>query len=196
MREPGFEEFADLWQESGDADRAAVEALARRARRQGRLLAYADIAVWSVVIGGILFGMLMTPQPAMIAVGVFTIAFVSWMNWRRRKLRQMATTLKMEGRDAFLESSIQIATANLRREKLTLAFLPLAIAAGLTARFIFKSGGHLDHPLASVLEWATSPKGMAALTIFLLLFLRALRSRRRLQAELRKLEELRKEYEE
>ena len=39
MREPGFEEFVSLWTESEDAEQLAFEAVARKARFQGRLLA-------------------------------------------------------------------------------------------------------------------------------------------------------------
>ena len=195
MREPGFEEFADLWQESGDSDRAALEALARKARRQARLLGYADAALLVLICGGTLITMLMSPQPATIAAAILIIFLITWLTWRRRRLRQMATTLDTNSRDAFLESSIRIANANLRRVNLSLGFLPFAILAGLVARFVFQGGGHLEHPLASAAEWGTSPKGMIALTIFVLLFVRTNRSRKRLRAELQRLEQLRRDYE-
>jgi hypothetical protein len=196
MREPGYDDFADLWQDPADEQQEAFEALARKARRQGRLMGYADLALAVLIVGGMLLGIFMTPHPAMIGVGLALIGATLWVTWKRRQLRQMATTLNAAGRAAFLESSIRITTANLRRVTLSLAWLPLAIVGGLTARFIFRSGGHLEHPLTSVSEWASSPRGMAALTIFALIFISSLRSRTRLRAELRRLEQLRSDYEE
>src|ERR1700709_1088221 len=66
MREPGFDEFADLWQDPDDDAQDMFEALARRARRQGRLLAYMDIALAVLLVGSTLFGAVLTPSPPAI----------------------------------------------------------------------------------------------------------------------------------
>jgi hypothetical protein len=196
MREPGFEEFAGLWQESDVGEHAAVEALARRARRQGRLLAYADIALAVVLVGGMVFGMFMTPQPGTIAAAFLLLATTFWVTWKRRRFRQMTATLNTQGRADFLASSIRVATSNLRRVTLSLVFFPAFVSTALLFRITRTNGGHLDHVLTGLADWARSPRGIFVMIVIIVFTATMIRSRRRVAAELRALERLQRDYEE
>jgi hypothetical protein len=194
MREPGFEEFADLWQDPDDGTQEAFEALARRARRQGRMLAYMDISLVVLLIGSTAFGAMMTPSKPAMAAAVALVAATVWLTWKRRKMRQMNATLNTGSRDDFLGSSIRIANANLRRVTLSIAFFPVMV--GLALVFNLVRRGHFAHPLLAIGEWAHSYRGMISLTGVAVVLAFTIRSRRRVKAELRRLEALRADYDE
>jgi hypothetical protein len=194
MSEPGFENLADLWQDSEKGDREAFEALARRARRRGRLLGFADVAFFVLLFGGIVPGLFLAPNATTVAIAVLLLAATLWLSWTRRRLRQMAATLNTGDPAAFLESSVANARANLRRVNLSLAIMPPLVAMAIA----FKGSQHSDgieHLGQGILIWASSPRAMIALAVVLLFFLSVIRSRRRLRAELGRLESLRQDYE-
>jgi len=194
MREPGFEELADLWQDREEGDAEAFEALARKARRRGRLLGYADLAMVVLLFGGIVPGLFLAPNGTTIAIAILLVAATLWLSWTRRRLRQMAATLNTSDPAAFLESSVANAKTNLRRVNLSLTIMPPLVAMGIA----FKGSQHSDgieHLWKGILEWASSARAMIALVVVLLFFLSVIRSRRRLRAELGRLESLREDYE-
>jgi len=195
MREPGFEDLADLWQDWEEGDREAFEALARRARRRGRLLGYADLGLLVLLVGGTILGIFMTPNATTIATAILLLVATLWLSWTRRRLHQMAATLNTSGPAAFLESSVTIAKANLRRANLSLILMPPLVAMAIA----FKGSQHsegLENLPQGILEWASSVRAMIALAVVLLFFLSVVRSRRRLRTELSRLESLRQDYEE
>jgi hypothetical protein len=194
MREPGFEEFADLWQDPDTAEQEAFEALARRARRQGRMLAYMDITLVVLLIGSTVLTTVMSPSRPIIAAALAVVAATLWLTWKRRKMRQMNATLNTGSRDDFLGSSIRIANANLRRVTLSIAFFPVMVGLGLVFNLI--RHGHFGHPLSAVEEWARSYRGMFSLTAVALVLAITIRSRGRIKAELRRLEAVRADYDE
>lgn len=196
MREPGFDDLADLWQDPDDGDRKAFEALARRARRRGRLLGYADIGLVILLVGGLLPSLFMTVNPTTIAAAIVLLVATLWLSWTRRRLHQMAATLNTSSPAAFLESSVVNATANLRRVNLSLVLLPPLLAMGIVFKGSQRSEGGIDQLLQGIWEWANTPRAMIALGIIFLLALSLVRSRRRLRAELSRLESLRQDYEE
>lgn len=195
MTDPELEELAGLWQDSDPAEVARFEALARRAQRKGRLLGYADLALAALLVGGTLFGTLMTPHPTTIAAAFLLIGATVWLTWKRRGLRQMAATLNTTDPAAFLESSVRNATANLRRVTLNLMLIPLFMACAILFR-ASRNASDVYHLLEGVWEWVSSARGTGALIIVALLLASLVRSRRRLRGELRQLEDLRRDYEE
>lgn len=196
MREPGFEDLADLWQDPEGVDREAFEALARRARRRGRLLGYADLGFILLLVGGTLLGIFMTPEPTTIVAALALLVATLWLSWTRRRLRQMAATLNTSDPAAFLQSCVANAKANLRRVNLSLMLMPPFVAMAIAFKGSQHSKGGIDHLPQGILEWASSARTLIALTIVLLLVLGLVRSRRRLRAELSRLERLRLDYEE
>jgi uncharacterized membrane protein len=194
MREAGFDEFADLWQDPEEGEQEAFEALARRARRHGRLLAYGDIAMAVLIVGGTALGMVMTPHPVTAAVALVLLVATGWVTWQRRKLRQMTATLNTTDRAGFLESSIRNASANLRRVMLSLMFFPFLIALAVLFKLSLRDDRFWEHPLAALAGWAGSVRGVIALTLLATAVLLLLRSRRRIRAELRRLQQLDVDY--
>lgn len=196
MREPGFEDLADLWQDGEEGDREAFEALARRARRRGRLLGYADLGLLVLLVGGVLPNIFMTPNPTTIVIAITILVATLWLSWTRRRLRQMAATLDTSDPAAFLESSVANARANLRRVKLTLMLMPWLVAMTIAFKGSQHSKGGIEQLPQGILEWASSVRAIIALAVVFLFFLSVVRSRRRLRSELGRLESLRQDYEE
>ncbi|MEA3037398.1 MAG: hypothetical protein QOH04_3200, partial [Sphingomonadales bacterium] len=93
MREPGFEDFAALWNEPEDREQQAFERMARKARLQGRLHAYGDAIVVVMIVGMSLAGVLLKPSGAMLAAGLVMAVTSIAITWQRRKIRQMTKTL-------------------------------------------------------------------------------------------------------
>lgn len=196
MREPGFEDLADLWQDSEEGNREAFEAMARRARLKGRLLAYADFALLLLLLAGLIPGILLAPNRTTIAAAILLLGATLWMSWTRRRYRQMAATLNTSDPAAFLESSVANALANLRRVNLGLVLMAPLVA--MVA--VFKGGQHsrggIETLPQGIADWLATPKTWIGLTIVVLVVLAMLRSRRRLRSELGQLESLRLAYEE
>ena len=196
MNRPDVEEFEALWQGGVDPEeQATLEAMARVARRRGRFLAYADTALAILIVGGSIFGALIARGPVMMAAAVLVLIVTLWLTWRRRTLRQMAATLNTSDRQAFIESSIRNAYANLRRNTLSLAVFPFVVPAALTWKVSRRYEGEIPHPLTVVSEWGQSTRGMITLFLMSLLVIFMIRSRQKIKSELRRLQELRRVYE-
>jgi uncharacterized membrane protein YeiB len=194
MREPGFEDFATLWTESEDAEQLAFEAVARKARLHGRLLAYTDVALVVMIVGISIAGVLLKPSGAMLAISVFMAGSSIALTWKRRKIRQMAKTLDTSSREAFLETSLQNAQADLRRVTLSLILFPLCLPVAILFKAAWRHGGQLAHPLSELAAWATSLRGMIVLPIFVLVWAVTFRSRLKVTAELGRLKALEAAY--
>ena len=195
MTDPDLIEFAELWQQEPSAEeRAEFEAAARRVRRQGRFLAFADVALALVIVAGMILGFLLRPGAhAAIIAGLLIVATI-WLSLQRRKVRQMAKTLDTTDRQAFITSSIRNANASLRRIVLSLCFLPTGMLLAVLFKLNYRSGGRLEHPLTALADWAVSTRGMivlSGLAIFTAILIRAWRKTR---AELRRLNELKAAY--
>lgn len=195
MTDPDLQELAALWQEREEGEAAKFEQMARRARRQGRLLAWADVGLAVLLIGGSLFAILASPGPIATVAALVLLVATIWITWKRRKLRQMARTLDTSDREAFLANSVRNARADLRRVTLSLAALPPLVIVSLFMKMGMRAGAGTVNPVEYIMNWAQTPRGLFSLTMFLLISLYMLRTRRRLKAELRWLEELRADYE-
>ncbi|MEO7825939.1 MAG: hypothetical protein ABIR60_02260 [Allosphingosinicella sp.] len=195
MSEPGFDDLADLWQDSEEGNRAAFEALARRARRKGRLLGYADLAFVLVLVGGILPSIFMAPNTITVVIAILLLTATMWLSWTRRRLRQMAATLNTSDPAAFLESSVANARANLRRVNLSLWIMAPVVAMAIGFKGSQHSNGGIENLPHGIVEWASLPRAWVGLAVVFLLTLSLFRSRRRLMGELSRLQSLRLDYE-
>jgi hypothetical protein len=196
MSRPEFDEFAALWQGSPDPEeQARMEAYARAARRRGRLFDYFDYAYAVSLIIVFVGGTFISTSPLTIAVAVPLMIAVTWMTYKRRRLRQMTRTLNTTGRAAFIESSLRNARANLRRTTISLAALPLVVPVALAFKVSIRTGGGPQEVWEALLLWTQTIR--APLTILGLLIIAGLtlRSRRRIKAEIGRLEGLRDGYE-
>jgi hypothetical protein len=103
----------------------------------------------------------------------------------------MARSLDTASRQAFLETSISNAAANLRRNRLGLAFFPVGMVLALTSKMALRTGGRSELMWGSFLDWMQTPRGIITLILLALVFAWGVRSGRRTRLELRRLEELR-----
>src|SRR4051812_7202189 len=190
MRDPSLEDFTALWTEQEDSEQQAFEAIARKARFQGRLLAYTDIGLVVMVVGISIAGAVLKPSGLMLAISFVMAVSSIALTWKRRKIRQMAKTLDTSDRDSFLRTSLANARADLRRLTLSLIVFPLCLPVAILFKVAWRHGGHLAHPVAELAAWAVSLRGMITLPIFLLLGAATVRARLKVKAELRRLDAL------
>jgi hypothetical protein len=194
MREPGFEEFVSLWTESEEAEQLAFEAVARKARFQGRLLAYTDVVLVVMIVGISIAGVLLKPTGAMLAISILMAGSSVAVTWKRRKIRQMVKTLDTSSREAFLMSSLANARADLRRVTLSLILFPLSLPVAILFKAAWRNGGQLVHPLGEFAVWIHSLRAMIMLPVFFAVWGVTARARLKVKAELRRLKELEAAY--
>jgi hypothetical protein len=195
MNRPEFDEFAELWQEQpAGLEQVQMEVDASSARRRGRLYDYLEYGLGIALVAVFVAGSFIVANPLTIAVAVPLMIAITWLTWRRRALRQMARSLNTSNREAFIESSLRYARANLRRNTIGLASLPFLIPTALTFKVSMRTGGGPDEVWQAFLEWAQTPR--AAITVVALAILGGftLRSRRKVRLEIRRLETLRRSY--
>ena len=196
MNRPDFDEFAALWQDGPDPlEQAQMEAYARAARRRGRLLDYIDYAVWILLFVLFVGGAFISTTPLTIALAVPLMLAMTWLTWRRRRLRQMARTLNTSDRAAFLETSLRNARANLRRNTIGLVLIPLVVPLALIFKVSVRTGGGPLEVWEAFLMWVQTPRAPIGTVLLLIVALFSLRSRRKTKAEVQRLESLREGYE-
>src|SRR5687768_2375150 len=194
---PDLDELATLWQGEPDpAEKARMEALAAKARRRGRLLAYADVVLAGLVIGGAIFGAFLVRGPVTMGAGLLLVIGTVWFTMKLRAARQMSLTLSTRDRESFIESSMRNARANLRRYTLGLIFVPVLVPIVLVWKVSLRNGGRMPNPLEVMLDWAQSSRGIITMCLMAAAAAIMLRSQQKIKRELRQLERLRSAYRE
>jgi hypothetical protein len=194
MTDPDLQNLADLWTQPDSAEQGAFEALARKARLRGRIFGYLDFAAVAVIVACTVLGIFMTPSPATMIAAVALIVTTVIVTRKRRQIKQMTRALDTASRQAFMETSISNATANLRRTRLSLAFFPLGVVIALFYKMSLRTGGRTDRIPAAFVEWVQTPRGLVTIVILVLLFAWGVRTASRTRRELRRLEEVRDAY--
>ena len=196
MSQGDLEDLAALWRdEPNAAEQEQLQQLARKARRRGRLVDYVDLAMVVLIIGGSILAAFAAKSPLLMAGAVVLIITTVWLTWKRRTIRQMTRDLITTDRDSFLAGSIRHTRANLRRNTLSLIAFPLIVPLAVLLKRAAKAGGDPHAAFTGLVEWAGSQRGLITLTILSLMILFLLRSRHKHRAELRRLEDLRRAYE-
>ena len=191
-----FDDLATLWRaEPDDAEQEQLQQLALKARRRGRLADYVDLAMVVLVIGGSIVAAFAARSPLLMAAALVLIVATVWLTWKRRRIRQMARDLVTTDRDSFLAGSIRHTRANLLRNTLSLVAFPLIVPLAVILKRAATTGGDPYAALMGLAEWASSQRGLITLSVLSFMILFLLRSRHRHQAELRRLEDLRRAYE-
>ena len=190
MTDPDLQRLADLWTEPDAAEQEAFESLARKARLRGRILAYLNFAAVGATVGGVALGVFMKPGAVTMVAAIALLVTTVIVLRKRRQIKQMTRTLETAGRQAFIETSISNATANLRRTRLSLAFFPIGVVMALTYKMSVRAGGNAERIPAEFVEWAPSPRGLITFAVLALIFAWGLRTAWRTRRELRRLEEL------
>ena len=197
MTDPDLQDLADLWRETDSAEPPqAFEAMARKARRRGRIFAWLDFAAVAFILGTSLIGIFMEPGTITMVAAIALIVTTIVVTRKRRQINQMTRTLDTASRAAFIDTSISNAAANLRRARLSLAFFPLGAICALTYKMGLRAGGRTELIPATFVEWVQTPRGVITLALLALLFAWGLRTARRTRRELRRLEALRIAYSE
>ncbi len=197
MTGPDLDEFAELWQGDPDpAEQARMEALAAKARRRGRLLAYADITLAVLIVGASIFGAFAVRGPVTMVTALIMVVGTTWFTMKLRATRQMSKTLSTVDREGFIETSLRNAQASLRRITLGLIFVPVLVPVVLVWKVSLRNGGRMPDPLQVMLDWAQSPRGIITMSLMAAAAAITIRSQRKLKREIRQLEELRAAYRE
>ncbi|MEA3066302.1 MAG: hypothetical protein QOJ27_2763 [Sphingomonadales bacterium] len=194
MTDPDLQRLADLWTQPDAGGQEAFEALARKARLRGRIFAWLDFAAVAIILGGAVLGMFMKPGAVTTVAAIALIVITVIVTRKRRQIKQMTRALDTAGRQAFIETSISHANANLRRTRLSLAFFPFGIVIALIFKMSVRTAGHSELMWAAFLEWAPSPRAIIDFILLALLFAWGLRTLWRIKRELRGLEALRSAY--
>ncbi|HEX8571419.1 MAG TPA: hypothetical protein VF759_01565 [Allosphingosinicella sp.] len=194
MTDPDLQGFADLWTEPDAAEQEAFEAMARKARARGRILAYLDVAGVAVMVGGVLLSLFMEPGTLTVIAAIALLITTVIVIRKRRQIRQMTRALDTASREAFVETSIANAAANLRRARFTLVVFPIGVAIALVFKMSVRVGGRTDLILPAFLEWAPSLRGIITFVVLGLLFAWVVRTESRTRRELEALKEVRALY--
>lgn len=191
-----LDDLATLWRAEPDAaEQEELQRLAGRARWRGRLVDYVDLAMVALVIGGSIVAAFAARSPLLMAAALVLIVASVWLTWKRRTIRQVTRDLVTTDRDSFLSGSIRHTKANLRRNTLSLVAFPLIVPLAVILKRAATTGGDPNAVLTGLAEWAGSQRGVITLSVLSLMILFLLRSRHRHKAELRRLEDLRRAYE-
>lgn len=194
MTDPDLQSLADLWTQPDTVEQEAFEAMARKARLRGRIFAWLNFAAVAVTAGSVALGVFMKPGVVTMLAAIVLLVVMVVVLRKRRQIRQMTRTLETAGRQAFIETSISNASANLRRTMLSLYFFPFAVAAALFYKMSVRVGGRTELMLDAFLEWAPSRRGIITFALLALLFAWGVRSALRTRRELRQLEQLQAAY--
>ncbi|HEX8622315.1 MAG TPA: hypothetical protein VF718_10115 [Allosphingosinicella sp.] len=197
MTDPDLQKLADLWKETDAAEPPrAFEAMARKARRRGRIFAWLDFAAVAFILGTSLVGIFMEPGTVTMVAAIALIVITIIVTRKRRQIKQMTRTLDTASREAFIDTSLNNAAANLRRTRLSLAFFPIGVVCALIYKMALRAGGRTELIPATFVDWVQTPRGILTMVLLALLFAWGLRTARRIRQELRRLEELRAAYSE
>lgn len=194
MTDPDLQSLADLWTEPDGAEQEAFEAMARKARFRGRVFAYLDFAAVGIIVGGSILGIFITPSAVAMLAAIALIVTTVIVARKRRHIKQMTLTLDTASRQAFIETSMSNANANLRRTRLSLAFFPLGVVVALFYKMSLRTGGRTERIPAEFVEWVQTPRGLITMILLALLFAWGVRTGARIKRELGRLEELRDAY--
>jgi hypothetical protein len=196
MNRPDFDELAELWQGDPDpVEQAQFEAYAKAARRRGRLLGYLDYSLAIIMLIMLVSWAFTSPTPLTMAIAVPLMIAIFWLTWIRRGVRQMTNTLNTADRASFIESSLRNATANLRRNTIGLASLPFVVPVAVAFKVSIRTGGGPQEVWEALGLWIQTVRAPITILFLLIWAALSLRRRRKLKAEIRRLEGLRRGYE-
>ncbi len=195
MSTADLDDLAILWRsEPEPAERKELEQLAERARRRGQLSDFADIALVAFLTVSTAVSTFASRSPLLLGGAVILIVVTVWLTFKRRALRQMSRSLDTADRHGFIDSSVRHVKANLRRNMLSLAVLPLIAPLALLVKVGARTGGDPHAIAVELIHWVGSARGIIVLSVIFLIMLSLLRARRRHLAELRRLKALRNAY--
>jgi len=197
MRRADFPELAQLWQEQIDpAEQARLDSLAREIKRTARRRGALDILLTIAGIGSLVFALTYLRQstlPTALGFAVLAALMVGYL-WKRRRIVEGANALASGEPDTFFAAAIENARAELSLSGLGIALGPPGYVFLIVLLFASSGVTGLDRVFRSL--FVEQPV-MGALHIANCLFFLALalRAHSKLRAQLRRLEQMRQEWE-
>lgn len=190
-----LDDLAILWRaEPEPAERAELDQLAEKARRRGRLADYADIGLVAIVVVSSIVATFAAGSALLMVVAAVLIVMTIWLTVKRRRIRQMSRGLRAKGRENYIDGSVRDVTGALRRNLLSLVFIPLVVPLAVLVKAGSRTGGDPQAIAAGLIAWMGTPRGAITLAIVSLIMIFVVRARRRLLTELRRLNELQGAY--
>ena len=198
MKRADFPELAQLWQEQIDpAEQAGLETLATEIKRTARRRGWLDVLFTILGVGSLVFALIYlqrTTPPIQLGFALLGALMVAFL-WRRRHIVKGANALATGEPDTFFAAAIANARAELGLARVGLAIFPpgcafllvlLSAASGVTGFDRIASLLFVEQPMVGALQMAN------------FLFFEALgyRSYVKLRAQLRRLERMKREWEE
>lgn len=190
-----LDDLAILWRvEPEPAEREELEQLAESARRRGRLSDYADMALVAFLVVSSIAASFAARSPLLMAVAVVLVVMTVWLTVKRRRIRQMSRGLKAKDREDYLDSSIRDVTGALRRNLLSLVFIPLVVPLAVLIKLGARTGGDPYGIAMGLMAWVGSTRGVVTVVAVSLIMIFVIRARRRQLTELGRLHELQRAY--
>ena len=197
MKRGGLPELARLWQEQIDpAEQAGLDALASEIKRTARRRGALEILFTIIGLGSIVFALaVFRPRTLPIQLGFALLAAIMvWIYWRRRRIVAGAKALATGEPDTFFGAAIENARVELGLSAIVLAIFPPAYAFLLVLLGAASGVTGLDR-IARLLFVEQPMLGSLHLANFLFFEALSYRSYVKLRAQLRRLERMRREWE-
>lgn len=198
MTRPDFQELTLLWQEQIDRhEQAALDTLATEIERTARRRGAQDVLFTIGGLGAVLFAVVvLQPSTLPLWLGFAAMAAVMlWYLWRRHRIVQGARGLTSAEPGTFFAAAIENARAELALSRFGLWLMPPGYAAMLVLLTVCDGVTGIG-PIARFLfvrnAWMTLGQ-VAILAVLMAIFIRL---DLKLSAQLRRLEEMRREWEE
>lgn len=190
----GVDDLANLWQREPDAEETRLFAeMARATGRRAWMLDKVEFATSLLLSGAIFVFLLLHGSAISIAIGAVIIAAIAWSTWQRHRLMRQSGRFDDRSRHAFLDSAAESAKAAVRRSTIGTALLIPGFALGTMLKYSSMEGtlrGYLD---AEVSTWSNVHGWLSHGIVFgTLLYL--IRVNLKLRRQVRRVEELRREY--
>jgi hypothetical protein len=193
-----LEDLASLWaEEPSSKEKLDFAVLADRASQRAGFLDYAEQGVAALLSLGVIIGLALQPRPAMIAIGLITVASLGWFSWKRRTLKQLSVSLGSNDRVALVDTQIRRAQTDLQRATLGFWVVLPGTLLGALLVYSFVVGGDLASFVETLRASVTTiPQGPVLIALILLVFEQQFRLVKRLEAELERLRSLADDYRE
>jgi hypothetical protein len=192
-----YEELADLWTAAPSGEeRRDLQRLFKRTPGRARVTQYGELVVVVLLAAAIMGAMALRLGPATLLTGGLVLLLLGWSAWKRHNLTNLALLIDQRDSHAFICSMVRSKEAEAKRSALGLAFiLPGTLLTMLLGYSVRGHGEGAD--LASFLVSAlTTPRGLIASAFLLCAVMILALSHMRLLDELRRLRDLRADYEE
>lgn len=197
MRRPDFPELAQLWQELIEpAEQARLDTLARAIKRTARRRWALDVLFTLLGIGSLVAALaVLRPSTLWIELGFALLAaLMGWLFWKRQQIAKGANALATGEPGSFFAAAIDNARAELGLSTIVLVLFPPVYAFMLLLLCAGSGVTGIDR-VASFLFVERPMRGLLHIANCLFFEALAYRACLKLRAQLRRLQQMRREWE-